>query len=70
MLNVKRVKHNMQLAIIESSSPIERLGLTCRQDTYVSRVCHTRAKATCVTSVVFNCGKFWPGFGVATHNSR
>jgi hypothetical protein len=19
---------------------------------------------------VFNCGKFWPGFGVATHNLR
>jgi hypothetical protein len=48
MLNVKRVKHNMRLAFIENlftNREIgtgvqtkylrERLGLTCRQDTYV-----------------------------------
>jgi len=35
---------------------------TCRQDTYISRVCYT--KATCVISAMFNYGKLWPNFGV------
>jgi hypothetical protein len=70
MLNVKMVKHNMQLAFIEKFSPIARLGLACRQDTYVSRVCRMRAKATCMTLVMFNCGKLWPGFGVTIRNSK
>jgi hypothetical protein len=34
-----------------------RLGSTCKQDTYVSRVCHTKVKVIFVTLVVFNCEK-------------
>jgi len=39
-----------------------------RQNTYVSRVCRTRAKATCVTSTMFTYEKFWPDFGVTTRS--
>ncbi len=55
---------------LKSSLLTARSKPTCRQDTYASRVCRTRAKATYVTSIVFNWGKLWLGFGVATHNLR
>jgi hypothetical protein len=70
MLNVKKVKHNMRLVSLKSCSLIARLGLPCKQDIYVSRVCRTRVKATCVTSAMFSCEKLWPGFSVATCSLR
>ncbi len=45
-----------------------RSRLTCKQDTCASKVCHTRAKTTCVTSTMFNCEKFQPRFSVATRS--
>ncbi len=55
MLNVENVKDNISL---KRSLPTVKSGLMCRQDTCASRVCHTKAKATYLTSVVFNCKKF------------
>jgi len=69
MLNVTRVK-DMRLAFIENSLLTTRSGPMCKQYTCASKVCHTRAKDTCVTSIVFNCRKLWSGFGVATRNLR
>ncbi len=55
---------------LKSFLPTMRSRPMCRQNTCVSRVCCMTTKATCVTSAVFNCGKFWPNFDVATRSLR
>jgi len=70
MLNVKRVKDNVQLLSLKNSLPTVRLGLAYRQDTCASKVCRMRSKIICVTSVVFSYRKLWLGFDVATCSLR
>jgi len=70
MLNVKRVKDICDWVSLKSSLPTARLGPACKQNTCASKVCHTKAKDTCVISTVSNCGKLQPGFDVATRSLR
>ncbi len=66
MLNVERVKDNMWLAFIEKLFTNREIRTNVQTRYLRFKGYRTRAKATCATSLVFNCGKFWPGFGVAT----
>jgi hypothetical protein len=68
MLSVKRVKHNMRLAFIEKFFTNRKIKISM-QTRYL---CFKGMlyKNTCVTLVVFNCGRLWPGFNVATRSSR
>ncbi len=56
----------MWLAFIEKLFTNCEIRVMCKQDTYASRVCRTKAKTICVTSDVFSYGKLWHGFNVAT----
>jgi hypothetical protein len=58
MLSVKRVKDNMRLTFIKKLLLTAKLGPACKQNICVSKVCYTRAKAICVTLVMFSYGKF------------
>jgi hypothetical protein len=70
MLNVKNVKDNMWLAFIE------KLFTNCEIKTSVQtrylrfKGMSYKSESYYVTSVVFNYGKLWPDFGVATRNLR
>ncbi len=67
MLNVEKVKDNMQLAFIENLFTNHEIE-TNVQTKYLRY--RTKTKATCVTSNVFSCRKLWPSFGVAACNMR
>jgi hypothetical protein len=70
MLSVKRVKDNMRLAFIEKLFTNHEIETNVQTNTCASKVCRTKAKATYVTLVVFNCEKLWLGFGVATRSLK
>jgi hypothetical protein len=55
---------------LKSFLPTTRSEPACRQDICASRVCRMRVKAIYVISIVFNSGKFWLSFGVATQSLR
>ncbi len=70
MLNVKKVKDNMRLAFIEKFFTDREIG-TSVQTRYLSfKVCRTKAKSTCVTSIVFSYEKLWLNFDVVTRNLK
>jgi hypothetical protein len=58
MLNVERVKDNVRLDFIEKLFTNREIKTNVQTKYLHFKGCRKRANVTCVTTVVFNCGKF------------